>query len=68
MGRRVPVAYVQLRESLLVRPSLGTVCYARYFNGVFNHTVNDEEGKRRYRHFPCAFHTSLPAAIGEGTQ
>jgi hypothetical protein len=42
--------------------------YARDFNGLLNHAVNDDEGKRRNGQFARALHTSLPAAIGEGTQ
>jgi hypothetical protein len=33
-----------------------------------DHAVNDDEGERGHGHFPRAFHTSPPGAIGEGIQ
>jgi len=56
------------RRSFLWWLSLRNVYYARNFNYVSNHTVNNDEGKRWHRHLRCFLHASLPAQMREGTQ
>ena len=46
MGVVFVLVAIELRDSVRGRPSLCTVYYARYFDGVLNHSVNDDEGKR----------------------
>jgi len=55
-------------DSTLRGPSLGAVNYARDFDRVFGHAVDNKEWKRRDRQFSRALEPTGPASMWKRTQ